>query len=78
VVREQAVDDPVVLRPILRPVDMNPVGPGGRLELLKVGVEVSQGVLLDPRGQLAQRLPFLDSVAHPVAPLPDIPHALVV
>ena len=77
-VAQQAEDDPVVLGGVLRPVDMRAVRLRGGLELLQIGVEMGEGVLLDGRGQGAQLLPFRDAVRLAVALLPQVSEPAVV
>ncbi len=62
VVAQDAEHDRIVLGAVLRPVDVDAVGLRRRLELLEVGVEVGERVLLDRRGEAAQLLPLGQTV----------------
>src|SRR5215831_2267053 len=76
-VRKNAVDDPIVLGGVFRPMHIDTVRLRIRLELLQILIEMSQRVFLDRRGERAQLLPLGNAVHLAVAFLAQIPQPLV-
>ena len=76
--REDVVDDGVVLVGILRPVYVDAVLLGVRLELLKIVGQMGDGVPLDLVGGIAQVLPFGQGLCHAVAFLSHAEECIVV
>ena len=76
-VRENAVDDPVVLRRVARPMHMNAVRAAHWLELIEVLVELGERVLLDRGSERPKLLPLGNAMHFAVALLPQIPEPLV-
>src|SRR5215204_390031 len=64
---EDVVDDLVVLGGVAGPVHLDAIRGRVALERLEIAGEVRKRVLLDPRGELAQRLPFRDVMRLAVA-----------
>ena len=73
VIAEDAVNNPVVLGSVTRPMHVNAVRARVILELFQILVEMGERVLLDRRGERAQLLPFGNAVHLAVALLPQIP-----
>ncbi len=77
-VAQDGMDDLVVLGRVAGPVHLGAVLQGVALELLQVLIELGEGMLLDLRGQAAQRLPLGD-LMHLAVPLAaQVPQPLVV
>ena len=74
---ENAVDDPVVLRRVARPMHMNAVRARVGLELIEVLVEPGERVLLDRGSKRPKLLPLRNAMHFAVALLPQIPEPLV-
>ena len=75
---EKAQHDPVVLVAVLGPMHGDAIGRRRRLELLEIGIEVREGMLLDRRGETAQLLPLRQTVHLLVALLAHLPKPFVV
>ena len=75
---EYAVDDPVVLCRVARPMHVDAVRPRVGLEPFEIFVEMAERVFLYRRGKRPKFLPFGNATHFAVALLPQIPEPLVV